>query len=380
MSLRRYLALAASLVAIISLTACSSGDTSSRGVAAPGCWAEMTGPQMDARPVQMGGIVAFSERDIWAVGQQAGADGEKSTTVTAHWNGTEWRVVPSPNGPDTPTSKNNLYAVSGSSASDVWAVGAYAQDGAHFKALAMHWDGSTWSIVPTPNPGALDNTFNDVSALAPDDVWAVGSYLASEHVDAHMMIMHWDGRAWSQVATPNASTHNLLAVRAVSRNDVWAAGTQVLHWSGRKWNIEDTPEAYTGGYLDGIAVAGPDDVWVVGNDGNESVALHWDGERWAGTHGPKLAVGPYPHEVVAISSDDVWSVGEYTDKPGDRQLLLMRWDGKTWSAIANPLAGEDTRLIGLTKAGNTLWAVGTRGRDGESKPLFMRYTFEPCSR
>ncbi len=327
----------------------------------------------------MGGVTALSEHDIWAVGQQVGSDGERSTTLTMHWDGTEWRVVPSPNGRDTPTSKNNLYAVSGASGSDVWAVGAYAADGAHFKALAMHWDGAKWSIVPTPNPGALDNTFNDVSVLAPDDVWAVGSYLASERVDAHMMIMHWDGRAWSQVATPDASTHNLLAVRAVARDDVWAAGTQVLHWNGRKWNIEDTPEAYTGGYLDGIAVAGPHDVWVVGNDGNESVALHWDGERWAGTHGPKLAAGPYPHEAVALSPDDVWAVGEYVDKPLDRQLLLTRWDGKTWSAIANPLAGEDTRLMGLTSMGNTLWAVGMRGRDSESKPLIMQYSPKPCS-
>jgi hypothetical protein len=329
--------------------------------------------------VQMGGIVAISEQDIWAVGQQVvPGGGERSSTLTMHWDGTQWSVVPSPNGFDLPVSKNNLYAVTGSASDDVWAVGAYAPDGAHFRALAMHWDGKEWSVMPTPDPGALDNTFNDVSAVARDDVWAVGSYLAGEHVDAHMMVMHWDGKAWSQVETPQSSTHNLLAVRAVARDDVWAAGTQVLHWNGRKWSIEETPESYTGGYLDGIGVAGPQDVWVVGNDGNEGVVLHWDGSRWAGTHAPKLAAGPYPHEVVAISLDDVWVVGEYADSPLSRQMLLMRWDGKVWSAIKNTLPGEDTRLVGLARSGNSLWAVGTRGHDNESKPLVLHYTPEPC--
>ena len=227
----------------------------------PGYWADIQAPVLQSGPVEMGGIEAISAQDVWAVGQQEIDTGGKSHTLTMHWDGTQWSVVPSPNGPDTANSKNNLYAVTGTSTSDVWAVGAYAADGAHFKALTMHWDGKMWTTVSTPNPGALDNTFNDASAVAPDDVWAVGSYLASERVDAHMMIMHWDGKSWSQAVTPQASTHNLLAVRGVSHNDVWAAGTQVLHWNGRKWEIEDTPESYTGGYLDGIIAATPQDVW-----------------------------------------------------------------------------------------------------------------------
>jgi hypothetical protein len=368
-----------SLLMMLSLAGCSTGEHPESGTVSPGCWAEVTAPQMQAQAVQMGGIAALSEWDIWAVGQQVGpGGGERSTTLTMHWDGAQWGVVPSPNGSDSPASKNNLYAVTGSASDDVWAVGAYALDGAHFKALAMHWDGKVWSVVPTPDPGALDNTFNDVSAVARDDVWAVGSYLASEHVDAHMMVMHWDGKAWSQVATPQSSTHNLLTVRAVTRDDVWAAGTQVLHWNGRKWSIEETPESYTGGYLDGIGVAGPQSLWVVGNDGNEGVVLHWDGSRWAGSHSPKVAAGPYPHEVAALSPDEVWAVGEYADTPLSRQLLLMRWDGKVWSAIKNPLPGEDTRLVGLARAGNSLWAVGTRGRDTESKALILRYSEEPC--
>lgn len=369
---------ALALIAVtLLLVGCSSGAP--EGEVLPGCWSNVPGPALQAQSVQLGDILAFSASDIWAVGQLERADG-KSTTLTMHWDGTVWSVVPSPNGSDTATSKNNLYAVSGSASNDVWAVGAHAADGAHFRALAMHWDGRAWSVIDTPNPGALDNTFNDVSVLAPDDAWAVGSYLASESANAHMMVMRWNGKTWSQVETPQASTHNLLAVKAVSRDDVWAAGTQVLHWNGRKWNIEDTPEAYTGGYLDAIAVAGPQNVWVVGNDGNEAVVLQWDGASWAGAHATKLAAGPYPHDVVALSPDDIWAVGEYADSPLKRQLLISRWDGKTWSNIKNPLAGEDTRLMGLTVVGKTIWAVGMRGQDNESKALFLRYTPEPCGK
>ena len=370
------------LLAGMFLTACATGNGDGEAVAAPGCWADLPAPQLSPGAVQMGGIVAFSERDIWAVGQQSSADNAKSRTLTMHWDGARWSVVPSPNGSDGPASKNNLYAVAGSSGNDIWAVGAYAPDGAHFKALAMRWDGAAWAIVSMPDPGALDTTIYDVSASGPDDAWAVGSYLAGEQTDAKMMILRWNGVAWARVETPPAATHNLLTVKALSRDEAWAAGTQVLRWNGKSWSIEDTPEGYTGGYLDGIAIAGPKSVWVVGNDGNDAVLLFWDGARWAGARLPRLAAGAYPHDAVALSPGEVWAVGEYADSPLARQLLLARWDGTSnrWSSIANPLPGEDTRLMALTAFGNTMWAVGMRGRDNESKPLFLQYGPEPCNK
>ncbi|MDQ6692857.1 MAG: hypothetical protein M3014_00315 [Chloroflexota bacterium] len=342
-----------------------------------GCWAEAAEPAISVQSSTLDAIASISVNDAWAVGQQTYADG-RSGTLAMHWDGQRWTVIPTPNGPETPVRKDHLYAVSGKKSDDVWAVGAYAADGARFMSLAMHWDGRAWTISKTPNPGLLDNTIYSVEAVGPDDVWAAGSYLVAEKVDAHMMMLHWNGREWGRVPTDPASTHNLLTIKAIGKYDIWAAGTQVQHWNGRSWSIQTTPAEVSGGYLDGIAATGPGDVWVVGNDGNDSVAVHWNGRVWTGGSTPKLDNGPFPHEASALAANDVWVVGEYADNPATRQMLLLHWDGREWSDIANPLPGKDTRLMGLTSQDNMLWAVGAQGHDDSSKPLILRHTQAPC--
>jgi hypothetical protein len=327
----------------------------------------------------MNGISAISPNDIWAVGQQlSGAGEESSSTLTMHWDGQEWSVVPSPNGSDAAAAKNHLYSVSTATGGDVWAVGAYSEDGALFNTLAMRWDGVAWQLSSPPNPGQFGNILNDVAVLSADNVWAVGNYLAHEYQDGHMLILHWDGSQWTRVPTPPRSTHNLLTLKAFSKDDIWAAGTQVLHWNGSQWSIAPVPEAYSGGYFDAMAAASPNDLWVLGNDGNDAVYLHWDGAAWSGGKTPKLADGPYPHGAEALSADNVWAAGEYADNPLDRQMLLLHWNGQSWNTSPNPMPGEDTRLQALTSIGDTLWAVGSQGRDDESKPLFLRHTPGSC--
>jgi hypothetical protein len=60
-----------------------------------------------------------------------------------------WRVVASPN-VGGERADDRLSAVSVVSASDVWAVGSspHANGGS---TLVEHWDGSAWTIVPSPN-------------------------------------------------------------------------------------------------------------------------------------------------------------------------------------------------------------------------------------
>src|SRR4051812_42239449 len=45
---------------------------------------------------ELSGIAAVSPTDVWAVGEQRAADGV-NRTLTEHWNGSSWQVVPSPN-------------------------------------------------------------------------------------------------------------------------------------------------------------------------------------------------------------------------------------------------------------------------------------------
>ena len=67
------------------------------------------------------------------------------------WNGSTWSVVTSPN---AGTGSNYLYGVAAVSVSDIWAVGYYTTTGTLQQTLTLHWDGAAWTQVPSPSPGS----------------------------------------------------------------------------------------------------------------------------------------------------------------------------------------------------------------------------------
>ncbi|HXC64343.1 MAG TPA: hypothetical protein VNZ67_08295, partial [bacterium] len=87
---------------------------------------------------EISSVAIESACDAWAVGFQTGSGID--ATLTEHWNGSAWTVVPSP----APGTDSLLRSVRGTSASDVWAVGSY-NDGVTNKTLTLHWDGHTWT-------------------------------------------------------------------------------------------------------------------------------------------------------------------------------------------------------------------------------------------
>src|SRR5439155_2016741 len=106
------------------------------------------------------------------------------------------------------------------SANDVWAVGYYTVFGSADHTLIEHWNGASWGIVPSPNPGS-NNYLYGVVALSANDIWAVGEYIDSSGVYRRTLVEHWNGTSWSVVPSPNGSLHG---VAAVASNDLWAVG------------------------------------------------------------------------------------------------------------------------------------------------------------
>ena len=111
-------------------------------------------------------VDAVSATDMWAVG--IGGTPSAHTTLTEHWNGSSWALVPSP----SPGTSDSLLSVSAESATDAGAVGEDQGTGG-FGPLTEHWDGSAWSVVPSPNPGS-GSVLQSVSARSATDVWAAG--------------------------------------------------------------------------------------------------------------------------------------------------------------------------------------------------------------
>src|SRR5215467_9326066 len=59
----------------------------------------------------------------------------------------------------------------------------------------------TQSFVPSPNAGSGANALFGVSAIASNDVWAVGEF--SSVSAGQTLVEHWNGVSWSVVASPS---------------------------------------------------------------------------------------------------------------------------------------------------------------------------------
>jgi hypothetical protein len=74
--------------------------------------------------------------------------------------------------------------------------------------LTESWDGTTWSIVPSPTPGADPlpaSSLNRVSCISTSSCIAVGDNIGSsgKGLDSSTLIESWDGSTWSVVRSPN---------------------------------------------------------------------------------------------------------------------------------------------------------------------------------
>ncbi len=138
----------------------------------------------------LNGVSALSASDAWAVGSTG------TKTLILHWNGASWTRVPSPSPAGGVGS--NLSAVSAPSASDAWAAGSYFTSSGESKTLILRWNGAAWTVVASPNPGGTTGTaLLAVSALSASNVWAVGTTASSGPVPK-TLILHWNGTSWTR--------------------------------------------------------------------------------------------------------------------------------------------------------------------------------------
>ena len=279
--------------------------------------------------------------------------------------------------PVNPGGSGNLSAVTMLSACNVWVAG-----GGGNGTLIEHWTGgSSWTVVPTPDPGAGSNGLTSIRGVSPTDIWAVGSYSNSDGSTIKGLILHWDGIRWLQSPSPNPGNFTqLTGVRAVSANDAWAVGTAttdhvsqtlILHWDGKTWTQTPSPSpgGAGGNALTGVTATSATDAWAVGdyisdiqNDTLVTLILHWDGKSWKQVSSPS----PGPEglsqltSVDATSPTDAWAVGFFPGGGVGNQTLILHWDGTSWTQTPSPNPADDNRLDGVaaSSAGSAV-AVGT---------------------
>src|SRR5579863_10434591 len=229
---------------------------------------------------ELDGVAAIAANDVWAVGDAENASFAQNT-LTERWNGTQWSIVKSPNPGGAAGAPHYLYAVAAVSSNDVWAVGSDLNASNETQTLILHWDGTSWSVVQSPNVGPYANELLAVTAVSSNDVWAVGDYLSARVHTFQTLVEHWDGTSWSVVQSPDASSidNYLSGVAAVSANDIWAVGdyttpsilekTLVEHWDGTSWSVVQSPNVGEANSLTAVvSVPGTRELWAVGSYGN----------------------------------------------------------------------------------------------------------------
>jgi hypothetical protein len=268
------------------------------------------------------GVIALNSRNVWAVGHTVDQDGVTALNLIEQWDGSSWQIIPSPN--DGGGLRNNyLYAVSAFAANDIWAVG-YSDtiSGPHvFLPLALHWDGTAWMVVSTPTTSG--GLLLAVKALASDDVWAVGEHQAQSghNTTSTTYILHWDGTLWSIVPSPNqpVAVNALTGVAGVLANDVWAVGLAgpsfsdngalALHWDGTAWTIVPTAATSGNDPLYAVVSVTSHNVCAVGMVDGAPLTERWDGTAWSIIPTPTVEPGA---GLVAISvgrNKSVWASG-----------------------------------------------------------------------
>lgn len=280
----------------------------------------------------------------------------------------EWQIVHE-------TLPGALLSVWGTSASDVWVVGADPGDGP----LVLHYDGAAWTRMETGHAGTLWWVFGFEGGPV---------YMGGEGG----AVLRYQGGTFTEMTTPGSAT--VFGIWGASRTDVWAVGGDSSAMGGFAWRLdgdtwidEPTLPADVPGRAAVWKVFGraADDVWLVGSAG---VALHWDGSSLSPSatgvatslftvHGNAdrfAAVGGLGNGVIVEHDDGGWhdrtidltmpSLSGVYLGPGDSGFAVGAYgsvyvrDGSGWHAEETGLrVDRNLHAVWVDPSGG-VWAAG----------------------
>lgn len=328
-------------------------------------------------------VSAVSATDAWAVGNDNPAPpGSGQEPLAEHFDGHQWTTTTVPL--DASATSAELEGVAARASNDVWAVGS--QFGA---TLVERWDGSQWKVVASPNHGSDPSFLLDVTATSATDAWAVGAHSFNGNNTNGPLITHWDGTAWTEVTGADTGLPDveLDVIRAASSTNVWVLGhgtdtqsmdqTVVEHWDGQSWTSALLPyvgnNALTPG---GLAIAPDGTVWVAGNVTDQTaghavpVAMRRENGSGVWTPIPSADVGSLGSgfEDIGISpTGEMWTVGWYALSTGyaPDHVLIERWNGSAfvqWPDGDGTTATQYGNLVSIAVVSrDAALAVGTIG-------------------
>jgi len=344
-------------VACTSSAACTAVGGSSTGTLAERWDGTTWSTQATPNPPQGGGalfaMACTSPSACTAVGKS------NSGNLAERWNGTSWSIQPTPN--PSGAQFTFLNAVACASASACIAAGAYIDSSGAFQALAERWNGTSWAIQPTPHlAGGAMSALIGVACTSATGCLAVGysSPNVFNNQSPATLAERWNGSTWSIQPTPSprgAAASNLNAASCVSRSACIAVGITsnsrgtplalAQRWNGHTWSIQRTPSPADGGNLIGVSCPSRLFCLAVGGHGNPFISVppgtlaeRWNGTRWRIQPTPNPPGGGWFLTSVSCTSPSACTaVGGRLALPGKPSATLAeRWNGHTWSIQPTP--------------------------------------------
>lgn len=311
-------------------------------------WSLSPSPNAGSYPNYLLGVTTLATNDAWAVGSFAyDTIFYHGHTLVEHWDGHNWNIVTSPDAANG-EGQSFFYGVAATAKNNAWAVGAYnSQQGP--QPLIERWNGHTWKQMSLDTP--ILGSLNRIAILSPNNIWAVGhAFIPMVHTEP-ALILHWNGKTWSQVTSPtpaNIMDATLSDITALAPDNIWAAGSYtdnnevdhflVEHWDGHQWTIVPTPQ--------------------LSKSQKETVPQQ---HLMSATPQAGVETGDTLTGITALSSRTLWAVGYTVGSDGLTHTVTMQYSKNAWNIVASPDRGQNNVLESITHAphSNQVWAVGT---------------------
>ncbi len=248
-------------------------------------------------------------------------------------------------------------------------------------AVAMRWNGHTWTALDIPDPAGPAGPLvivNGVSCASASRCIAVGDSATFEgqSFTFRPLAERWNGRKWAiqTSARPGAdaslgavSCSSALACTSVGNTGDKVPGAQVTlaeRWNGVRWSFQPTPgnPARATGALASVSCRSRSNCTAVGSGGSLALAEHWNGTRWSLLR-PVVPVvsasaGSSLTGISCTSNTSCIAVGSYHDGSGHQFGLAEGWNGSSWAILAAPAAASSLSAISCTSA-TACMAVGS---------------------
>ena len=333
---------------------------------------------------QLAAVACATPVICMSVGDYSGSNGY--LTLAERWDGTNWTIQPMPN---PPGAKNSILAGL-SCAGPRWctAVGYSFTARSVQTALAEAWNGRTWTIQPTPPPAGNGGAgLDSVSCMSPDSCMAVGAFAKPGlSAQSQPLAEYWNGSTWSIVPTPNPQAENgssLVGISCTAASACTAGGDYdyadiaqsifALRWNGTKWVMQRQPTPIGPNFNSDNAVSctaasSCTTVGLLTNGGNqaETLAETWNGVRWTIQHTPNPAGnnGAALQGLSCARSSECTSVGYWSTHSNSNNTLAESLDGTRWTvqptpnpagAVMSQLAGVSCLPTGACMAVGSFW-------------------------